>query len=255
MRNLIVRGALIISLGLPLVMVVAALGTKFGIWHWSIGLAILPLAILIALALALVALVVTIFTQPKRDIILAIIALMIPLLAGGRIVGTAQLGGAIPIHDISTDWETPLLFSDKVMGIRGPDSNPVSAVPKAVNEEKTPVAEVQAQLYPDLERIFVGTSVQESMQITQTLIEGYGWTLHTNSVEAGVLEATAETFWYGFKDDIIVRFVTLDDGQTQIDARSISRVGLSDLGTNAKRLKKLLKDIKIHTDIKERNGA
>ena len=52
--------------------------------------------------------------------------------------------------------------------------------------------------------------------------------------EANSVEGVAETFWYGFKDDVVVRVA---DGK--IDFRSVSRVGLSDLGANAARIAKL----------------
>ncbi len=50
-------------------------------------------------------------------------------------------------------------------------------------------------------------------------------------------KSTAETFWFGFKDDVVIRVRPVaDGGSSRIDVRSISRVGLSDLGANAKRI-------------------
>jgi uncharacterized protein (DUF1499 family) len=56
------------------------------------------------------------------------------------------------------------------------------------------------------------------------------------------IEATATTFWFGFKDDIVVR-ITSADGGSRIDVRSVSRVGRGDVGTNAKRIKAYLAQI------------
>lgn len=55
----------------------------------------------------------------------------------------------------------------------------------------------------------------------------------------GRLEATATTFWFGFKDDLVVR-VRAEGDQAIIDLRSVSRVGQSDLGVNAERIETFL---------------
>jgi len=57
---------------------------------------------------------------------------------------------------------------------------------------------------------------------------------------AGRIEATDTTFWFGFKDDIVVR-VAPAPGGSRVDVRSTSRVGLSDVGTNAARIRKYLR--------------
>jgi uncharacterized protein (DUF1499 family) len=58
------------------------------------------------------------------------------------------------------------------------------------------------------------------------------------------IEAVATSFWYGFKDDFIVRMTPEDGGPTRIDVRSKSRVGLSDLGANAARTRAFLEKMK-----------
>ena len=56
---------------------------------------------------------------------------------------------------------------------------------------------------------------------------------------SGRIEATQKSFWYGFTDDVVVRIVQTPDG-TRVDVRSKSRVGRSDLGQNAKRIRMFL---------------
>ena len=53
---------------------------------------------------------------------------------------------------------------------------------------------------------------------------------------AGRIEATQKSFWYGFTDDVVVRIAQTPEG-TRVDVRSKSRVGRSDLGQNAKRIR------------------
>jgi fatty-acyl-CoA synthase len=60
----------------------------------------------------------------------------------------------------------------------------------------------------------------------------------TDDPVGGRLEAVATSFWYGFKDDVMVR-VKPEGGGSRIDLRSISRVGVSDLGQNCERVTRL----------------
>jgi uncharacterized protein (DUF1499 family) len=55
------------------------------------------------------------------------------------------------------------------------------------------------------------------------------------------IEAVATTRWFGFKDDIVIRISPAANGGSVLDIRSVSRVGLSDLGTNARRIRTFLK--------------
>ena len=63
-----------------------------------------------------------------------------------------------------------------------------------------------------------------------------GWQIVREDPSAGRIEAVATTFWFGFKDDVLIR-VSADAGGSRIDVRSKSRVGKGDLGTNAQRIR------------------
>ena len=54
-----------------------------------------------------------------------------------------------------------------------------------------------------------------------------------------MVEATFTSFWFGFKDDLVVRIRPNGSGSL-LDVRSVSRVGQSDLGANAKRISEFL---------------
>jgi len=69
---------------------------------------------------------------------------------------------------------------------------------------------------------------------------GMGWELVASDSTTGRIEATATTPWFGFKDDVVVR-VRASAGGARLDLRSKSRVGLSDVGTNAARARVFLK--------------
>ena len=53
------------------------------------------------------------------------------------------------------------------------------------------------------------------------------------------IEASEQSFWMGFTDDIVVRVAEAGSG-SRIDVRSASRHGRSDLGGNAARIRTYL---------------
>ena len=57
------------------------------------------------------------------------------------------------------------------------------------------------------------------------------------------IEATDTTFWFRFKDDVALRVSAVPDGTSRVDMRSVSRLGRSDLGTNARRIREFLADL------------
>jgi len=61
--------------------------------------------------------------------------------------------------------------------------------------------------------------------------------------DLGIVEATATTFWFGFKDDVVIRVRPTRTG-SKVDVRSVSRVGQSDLGANAARILDILSKLK-----------
>jgi uncharacterized protein (DUF1499 family) len=69
--------------------------------------------------------------------------------------------------------------------------------------------------------------------------EGFGWNVASVDHAGGRLEVTETTLWFQFKDDMVVRVTANESGGSIVDARSVSRVGGSDIGVNAKRIRKL----------------
>ena len=70
-----------------------------------------------------------------------------------------------------------------------------------------------------------------------------GWEIVDASSDRLHIEATDTTFWFGFKDDVIIRITPEPDG-SRVDIRSLSRVGKSDVGTNVKRVRAYLWKLK-----------
>ncbi len=66
--------------------------------------------------------------------------------------------------------------------------------------------------------------------------EAMGWEIVAAEPGSGRIEAVATTTWFGFKDDVVIR-VSDAPGRTKVDVRSVSRVGRSDVGANAERIR------------------
>lgn len=137
-----------------------------------------------------------------------------------------------PIHDITTDLESPPEFV-AVLPLRRDAPNPA--------EHGGPeVAAQQRAAYPDLRPVILDLAPDAAFERALEAAREMGWEMVAAEKAQGRIEATATTFWYGFKDDVVVRLTPVEGG-TRVDVRSVSRVGRSDVGTNARRIRTYLR--------------
>jgi uncharacterized protein (DUF1499 family) len=139
-----------------------------------------------------------------------------------------------PIHDITTDTENPPQFK-AVLPLRATAPN------KTDYPEKTKLQQLQG--YPDLATLELKAPAAEVQTRAVAAAKQLGWELVESAPDEGRVEATATTAWFGFKDDVVIRIVEEGD-VTKLDIRSESRVGGSDLGANAARIRDFLKLMK-----------
>lgn len=152
------------------------------------------------------------------------------------IILTALTGIGVPrIHDITTDLMYPPQFS-VIEGLRTSAHNPLD---RQIPED---LATLQKAGYPNLGPIRINQPVNEVFKKAVLLVEKRGWEIVAVAAEEGRIEATDTTRIMGFKDDIVIRLRAIA-GQTQVDMRSVSRVGESDLGVNAARIKLFLAEL------------
>lgn len=164
-------------------------------------------------------------------------------LAGGGLMGLAVSTFVVvlflnalkypSIYDVSTDVKDPPIFNS-ALDLRGMGSNPL-----VYNKE---IAEIQQQAYPDIKSYVHETmSINTAIELVREVSVEMNWEIVADDIENAVLEAVATTFWYGFKDDIVVR-VRHGAGSrgSIVDIRSASRVGVSDVGANARRIREFL---------------
>lgn len=232
---------------------VAVFGPKFGVIGWQTGFLTMvvgagPILMGVVALIALIALLIAFFRKPRGAWWKAALALAIPLALFAGLMAVRAQGSAVPpIHDVSTDLRNPPAFSAKTLAAREEwGANPI-------HDYGTPLGELEmwssmdgelaaknhadiiAENYSELQPIVLGGATQdEALDAIVAAMGEIGLSDVHRNAEDGTVEGVAETFAFGFRDDVVAR---VDEGQ--IDLRSVSRVGLSDLGYNAARVEEL----------------
>jgi uncharacterized protein (DUF1499 family) len=98
----------------------------------------------------------------------------------------------------------------------------------------------QQKAYADIQTFRSPLPKGELFDQALAAAEAQGWEIVATSRDEGRIEATDTTLWFGFKDDVVIRVVAEETGGSKLDIRSMSRVGKSDLGKNADRIRKFL---------------
>ncbi|HLG58260.1 MAG TPA: DUF1499 domain-containing protein [Vicinamibacterales bacterium] len=137
------------------------------------------------------------------------------------------------IHDITTDLDNPPAFQ-AVIARRADAPNRLDRSPQ--------LAELQREGYPDLAPITLPGKPDVTFDRALSVAQGLGWEIVTADKSSGRIEAIDTTRWFGFTDDVVVRLTPWGAG-TRVDVRSVSRTGLSDLGRNARRIRRFLNEL------------
>jgi hypothetical protein len=133
------------------------------------------------------------------------------------------------IHDISTDTNNPPAFV-AVARVRTSAQNPVTY-------DGPQTAALQRQFYPDIRTVMFSHSVDDVFAASMELMEEFDWRIAEANAEQGRIEATVTSQWFGFKDDVVIRLARNSDSTTTVDVRSKSRVGITDVGSNAQHVR------------------
>jgi uncharacterized protein (DUF1499 family) len=208
---------------------------RFGLLgaRWAIGVfGVAGLVSLAAAALALVGIVLALPSRAWRSVAGAALALVIGLAAGWTPLIMARTAAKVPlIHDITTDTERPPQW--------------VALRPQRAAAENgaayggPPVAALQKRGYPDLAPLILPVPPDRAFARAEAAARSMGWRIVAAAPAQWRLEASDTTRWFGFTDDIVVRVTATPNG-SRIDVRSASRVGRSDLGVNARRIRAFL---------------
>jgi hypothetical protein len=168
------------------------------------------------------------------------------LCAGVPVYHYAKARRVPPIHDITTDTAHPPTFV-ALAGAR-------AAAPNGLAYEGAAVAAAQQQAYPDI--VTYSTPLPPATLFTQAVMVAReaGWTIVAVEPQQGRIEATDTSLLFGFIDDIVIRITPHERG-SQLDIRSMSRVGRSDVGVNAHRIRRFLTQLKAAVARHEGHGA
>lgn len=220
-----------------LLIVAAPLGYRYGLWdHTTALLRVTPAGVIFALIAFILALIGMVRTRPSTRLTGGLKA-FIALLVGGAIVGffayQAYLGKTYPYHDVTTDMLNP----PSLQLVENADGRLNSVV------YDRRLSEQQIKHYPFIQPLVVTGTVADVQAIAIDLVKQSGWQLVADGVNDRTIIASETSALYEFTDDVAIRFTDLNNGRVQVDMRSNSRVGESDLRKNAERIQAFLNEL------------
>ena len=219
--------------------VIATLGYRFGFLHFRLSLLVFVVAVFVCTVVFLIGvfkLAVCIYKKqrfPVELVPLLLACALIPALTFNNI-GAGALN-AVMIHDITTDLDNPPAF----VFIQPDDGYRINSLIYSGGE----VSVTQRRAYPDIETFVSPLPSRRVYQKAVFVASLLGWEIVAKDLAGLRFEAVTKTPLFGFVDDIAVRITPLADGTTAVDMRSMSRVGISDLGANAKRIRRFIGEL------------
>jgi hypothetical protein len=240
--------SLALGLGLGLLTLASAAGIWLGIWDFRRGFSLLGAANQVGQWLAWACLLVTVATFTTGQVF--------KVKNAGKFVSLAAIGALLawvaylipesfrpgegvnypPIHDISTNRSNPPEFV-AIVPLRADAPNTL-VYGGSNNMTPEQLIEQTDEAYPDLVTQRYSEPVNVIFEKALAAVDDLGWELVAADASAGRIEATDTTFWFRFKDDVVIK-IEQQGSDTVVDARSVSRVGTGDVGANAIRLRKM----------------
>ncbi len=216
----------------------AGLGSRWGWWYFMRGFSILQGAAVAGIVAAAVSLIggIAVRHEHHRSIFLiAAAGILVGLITAGIPWSWMRLAERMPnINDITTDMTNPPQFV-KIMPLR-------QNAPTPAMYGGSRIANQQRAYFPDIKPIILPIATSTAFDYALRTAKQRGWQIVDADASAGRIEAVATTFWFGFKDDVIVR-ITPAPGGSRVDMRSVSREGSGDIGTNANRIRSFLREL------------
>ena len=242
------RIAVVLSIGAVMAALIAAIGSGQGLWGFGGAFTVLRYAFFAAIAGALIGVIAALLARRSgatslvaANVVAIVVALAFVVYLGAQ-VRTAR---SVPaIHDVTTNLDDMPQFSR--LPVRADNLEKVPDMGRPELQALEPEARWKAihrEAYGDLRPVRVPWDVAETIRRAEALARKRGWEIAKVDTAAGILEATETTFFFRFKDDVVVRARPAPQGGSIVDMRSISRVGGSDVGVNAERIREFLEDL------------
>jgi uncharacterized protein (DUF1499 family)/uncharacterized membrane protein YvlD (DUF360 family) len=192
-----------------------------------------------AVALGLATIVPTRPGERRRGFVAAFLAIVIGVAGAWMPISWFLWSQQLPvINDISTDFTDPPAMVALLQLRRGAPNPP--AYPGAA------AAVPQRDAYPDIMPVVLPVPPAEAFKRVDRVAMAMGWDVVARAPADGRLEAIDTSEWFGFRDDIVIR-IRADGAGSRVDIRSKSRVGESDLGVNARRIRSFIARLKAET--------
>jgi uncharacterized protein (DUF1499 family) len=225
-----------LALGVGLACAAAALlagpGYRMELLSLGAGIQTIRWAATVALVGAGVALLGLVLRVAGRSgPVLALVALVLNAVVAGPPLSLYWTVQHVPkIHDVSTDTTDPPTFV-AVIPLRKHARNPVDYPSQTAAQQKLG--------YPDIAPLTLPDAPAQAFERAERAAGAMGWEIVDVAPTDLRIEATDTTLLFGFKDDIVIRIRPQSQGSV-VDVRSLSRVGGSDFGVNAKRVRAFL---------------
>ncbi len=146
----------------------------------------------------------------------------------------AAADGAPAIHDITTDLASPPEF--QTLTIR---EDNLAGVDTVENWQ-----EIHAKAYGDIQPLLFNRPVSEVTIAAHSVAQDKGWDIAAFDPGAGRIEATDYVSYIRFEDIIVIEVTpSADNSGSEVNVRSVSQLGVSDLGVNAKRIRAFMADL------------
>ena len=181
--------------------------------------------------LAVIWLIAALVTRSSAGLVPVIVGVVIAAAAAYFPITLLMTAKALPnIHDITTDTGNPpqwvALLETRKAAKNGADYDPANAAE-------------QQKGYPEIKTFSSALPPAELFDKAKKVATEMGWEIVAAEPAEGRIEATDTTMWFGFKDDVVIRVAAENTG-SKLDIRSMSRVGSSDVGKNASRIRDFL---------------
>ena len=246
----VTRLAMVLSVGGVVAALVAAVGSGLGMWHFSAGFTVLRYAFFAVAAGGLLALIGVVAALAKRTgpSKLNLISLVVALLFSAYLLQLVATARSVPaIHDATTNLDDLPVFTTLKVRPDNLENVPDEGRPELARlDPESRWKAIHRRAYGDLRTLRVSAGVVETTERAARLARSRGWDIAKVDSTQGIVEATATSRFFRFKDDVAVR-IRPDpqrSGNSLVDMRSISRVGGSDVGMNAKRIRTFMADLK-----------
>ena len=225
--------AIVLAIGDAIAGVSAGIGYRLELWDYRDGIGALRYVAWLAIAICITGAVALAgglgYRRPGAiacgafSILIAGVTAFIPWSL------REQLNRVPPIHDISTDTVNPPQYVHAAK-TRRKGEHPVEY-------DGPEVAAQQKKAFPDIQPIVLEAPAFKVFRSAENVLVGMGLEVVEVDPAQGRIEATDRSLLFGFGDNVVLRVAQRADGKTVVDVRSKSRVGRSDLGVNATRIR------------------